>query len=212
MNIFSQDGKLFQSPWHEKGYAEGELPAGKYHFFNKGKLFYTISNDNSNVYVNLLVEDRSVQERILTQGLTVWINMDSRLAREMGVRFPTASKNQAGGDKSGRSGNKTNQNIIITDPHFLPNTIELVGFTSEEERRFPADNADNFRGLLKFGKDNILNYKLVMPVAKLPLRNSKEGGGAMPFTLGIEYGPAKGPSDYKEVLLWIKKIKLATQK
>ena len=32
-----------------------------------------------------------------------------------------------------------------------------------------------------------------MPVAKLPVRNSRDGSGAMPFTLGIEYGNL--PSD-----------------
>ena len=27
-----------------------------------------------------------------------------------------------------------------------------------------------------------------MPIAKLPLRNSKQGNGAIPFAIGIEYG------------------------
>ena len=30
-----------------------------------------------------------------------------------------------------------------------------------------------------------------MPLARLPVRNSKAGRGAMPFTLGIEYGSSK---------------------
>jgi hypothetical protein len=71
-----------------------------------------------------------------------------------------------------------------------------------------------------------------MPIAKLPVRNSRGGHGAMPFTLGIEYGtlPAinkqggnRGPkpsslfhsgssgSDGAR-LYWINNVRLATSK
>jgi hypothetical protein len=29
---------------------------------------------------------------------------------------------------------------------------------------------------------------MIMPIIRLPIRNSREGNGAMPFSLGIEYG------------------------
>jgi hypothetical protein len=68
-----------------------------------------------------------------------------------------------------------------------------------------------------------------MPVAKLPVRNSKEGNGAMPFTLGIEYGfpPVNNKPDEKmdsprnarfqqtvagSEMHWIKNVRLATSK
>ena len=55
----------------------------------------------------------------------------------------------------------------------MANTIELIGFISEQERHFPAANADNFNGMVKFDDSGKLFYRLVMPIAKLPVRNSK---------------------------------------
>ena len=51
-----------------------------------------------------------------------------------------------------------------------------------------------------------------MPITKLPVRNSKDHSGAMPFTLGIDYGPPVPKPPFKPLLLWIKNIKLANNK
>jgi hypothetical protein len=71
-----------------------------------------------------------------------------------------------------------------------------------------------------------------MPVAKLPVRNSKNGHSAMPFNLGIEYGSLplanqpgvnRGPAPTSifhskpsgggtTELCWINDVKLATSK
>ena len=137
------------------------------------------------------------------------------------------------------------------------NTIELIGFSNEAARRFASDNADTFRGSVKYDNEGVLHYKMIIPIEKIPVRNSREGEGAMPFTFGVEYGPfpsmdtrksqvpaqqssvpqsggSRGGSGgrrgsgidsdsqrsaasasrpaFTEVLVWIKNIKLATDK
>ena len=93
----------------------------------------------------------------------------------------------------------------------LANTIELIGFTRENERRFPSENADNCSGYVKVDNQGVLHYKMVIPITKLPVRNSKDASGAMPFNLGVEYGavPISGSSK-PPVIVWIKNVSLAT--
>jgi len=188
INLNAQKGKLFLSNWHENENANMNLSSDKYSYFEKGKLYYYLSNDNDNIYIDVKIEDPGVQNRILKQGLIVWINMDSKLAKKMGIRFPIGSQYSGGRNEPNMPDVKINADGSIVTPLSLANTIELISFTNEEARRFPADNSDNFRGSVKYDNEGTLQYKMLIPIAKLPVRNSKDGDGAMPFTFGVEYG------------------------
>jgi hypothetical protein len=85
---------------------------------------------------------------------------------------------------------------------------------------------------VKYDEAGILYYKLVIPIIKLPLRNTRAGNGAMPFILGIEYGSLpvvnkqgenRGPAPSSifhsrssgagaSELHWINNVRLATSK
>ncbi len=258
INVNAQKGKFYQSIWRGNENSEMAIQGDRYTYFEKGKLYYVLSNDNSDIYLDMNIEDPAVQNRILKEGLTVWINMDGKLVKKMGIRFPIGSQYAGRRNGSDYSNVKVNPDGSLVTPLSQANTIELSGFSSEDSRRFPSDNTDNFRGYVKYDNEGILHYRLIMPVAKLPVRNSKEGDGAMPFNLAIEYGappvmnsgnrPSSsefsmsppggsrggsrgggsrggppsgggmpGPSSSRaqaapEVLIWIKNIKLATDK
>lgn len=188
-----------------------------------------MTNDNDNIYIDLKIEDPKSQEMILRKGLILWIDMEGKSLKKMGVRYPLGSQNQGSYNITGKSETAKKSEPDGSSLLKMSNTIELIGFISEQERRFPSENPDNFRGSVKYDEDRSLHYKMVMPVAKLPVRNSKEGKGAMPFTLGIEYGFQKEADkpDGKlntgrntraletktgSELHWIKNVKLATSK
>lgn len=158
------------------------------------------------------IEDKEVQNRILNLGITIWINMDNKPVKKMGIRFPVGSQNSISHKKSAFRDNLSDTDNTVFSPVSQANTIELIGFSGEEGKRFPSENAENFRGYVSYDKENILHYRMIMPVVKLPVRNSKDGHGAMPVTLGIEYGKRSDQPDLNQVLLWIKSIKLATEK
>ena len=224
----AQKRNLNLSSWHQSDKIESSyyMPAGK------SGLYCFISNDNDNMYIDMKVEDRKIQKRILTEGLTIWINMDAREEKKMGIRFPLGSRNQAGRKKTGQEENTPARAESIENLLTMANTIEILGFISEQQRRFPAENRDSFRGSVKLDEGGNLYYKLIMPVAKLPLRNSRDSHGAMPFILGIEYGslPVTNKSDVNRgpapssmfhsgssgkggsELIWIKDVRLATSK
>ena len=222
--VFAQNGNIIMSRWHNSDKVE----MSDYQSVRKTGLYFYISNDNDNIYIDLKFDKPEDQRMILNEGLVLWINMDGKPVKIQGIRYPTGS--QKPGMRSGaiNSKDKANGN---GDPEYLismANSIEIIGFISEQERRFPSQNADNFRGSLRYD-NGILFYRLIMPVAKLPVRNSKEGNGAMPFTLGIEYGfpvDLNKPDEKGDIrrnprvqqaaagseIQWIKNIKLATSK
>jgi hypothetical protein len=204
----AQKGDLNLSRWH----SGDKIADSEYQLVRKPGMYFFLSNDEDNFYIDIRIDDIPTQNRMLKEGFTVWIDMDGKLVRKMGVRFPLGSE-----DNPATS---------------VANTIELIGFITEQERHFPSANADNFNGIVKFDDEGQFYYRLVMPMAKLPLRNSKDGKGAMPVFLGFEYGystPTKKPGEIarqpkslkaesvnqpvrESGLFWIKNIKLATSK
>ena len=89
---------MYLSRWHNGG-TELKIPSDKYSYFKKGKLYYFFSNDIDNIYVDMKIDDPGVQTRILKQGLTVWINMDGKQIKKMGIRFPIGSQHSGGRNK-----------------------------------------------------------------------------------------------------------------
>ncbi len=184
INLNAQKGKLYLSSWNPGGETD---PAG-YSYDKKSKLFYQMSNDENNIYIGIRVEDSGVQGRILKQGLTVWVNMNNKSVKNTGIRFPIGSQYSGSRGRQDMPGSSLNPDGTLITPLSLANTIELVGFTGEEARRFPAVNSNTFSGSVKYNEEGILFYKMKIPIEKLPVRNSKDGEGAAPFTIGIEYG------------------------
>jgi hypothetical protein len=222
--IFAQNGNTYLSRWHNSD----KVDMSDYQSVRNSGLYFHISNDNDNVYIDLKFDNPEDQNMILKEGLILWINMDGKPIKILGVRFPARSQKLAGRSSAGHFENNVNQNASLVTLLQMANTIELIGFISESERRFPSQNADNFRGSVTY-EDGILFYKMLMPIVKLPVRNSKGGNGAMPFTLGIEYGfpPDVNKTDDKmstrrnarvlqtatgSEMHWIKNVRLATSK
>jgi hypothetical protein len=55
-----------------------KISGSEYMPVGKSGFYCFISNDNDNIYVDMKVEDSKIQNRILTEGLTIWINMEGR--------------------------------------------------------------------------------------------------------------------------------------
>lgn len=182
--VNAQKGVLIQSRWQ----SGNKISESDYQLIPRSGLNYIISNDRDNVYIDIKVQDQTIQEKILNNGLTVWINMDDKPRRSLGIRYPMGALNPVTSRKGAPEENKINSDNTSAGLLSMANTIEIIGFISEPERHFPAENFDSFRGSVKIEKKGILYYKMVLPLSKLPVRNSKDGNGAMPFTIGFEFG------------------------
>ena len=204
VNLGAQKSKTVISIWQENADENPDTSFVEYSFHQKGRIYYFLSNNNEYVWFLIKTSDHKVQNAILKSGMTLWIDMDNKEGMKLGVRYPVGSLNQT--KTAGLPDENNNSNTNPKDFIAQANTIELIGFIGEEARRFPSDNYDNFRGLMSFDANGTLHYLLRMPAIKLPLRNSKDGVGAMPFSLGVQFGSDGNKSDP----IWIKNVRLAT--
>jgi hypothetical protein len=85
--------------------------------------------------------------------------MNGKEERKMGVRFPMGSQNQGNHRKSDHTETEQYQDISLISLLAQANTIEILGFTSEQQRHFPSENRDNFRGSVKLDEKGTLIYK-----------------------------------------------------
>jgi hypothetical protein len=189
INVYPQKKSEFVSIWYSHGNEGSEIPADNFQYFKKGKLYYCLSNDRDNIYLDLKIDDSEVQTKILKQGMTVWINTDGKQVKKTGVRFPIGTQNP------GRPGMpntaKPAQNIEgnPNSPINQANTIQLIGFTKDKMNRIPANNADNFRGSVRYNEEGILIYKLVIPISKIEMDSNKSEAEQALLTFGVEEGP-----------------------
>ena len=220
LNLNGQKNKTFLSSWIDSEETEMSVSSDSYTYFGKGKMYCFFSNNNNNVILNLMIEDPVVQNLILRQGLTIWIDMDRKPVRKTGIRFPIGYQYLSNHSNRSSAENQIDPAGTAATPLSLAKTIELIGFSGEDARYLPAYNSDSFRGSITYDDKGVLYYKMVIPISKLAIRNSKDGQGAMPFSFGIEYGAApvvnnqNRSGSYKistsPVLIWIKNVKLAS--
>lgn len=185
VNLNAQKGKFFNSKWRSNPTEDLKLSSSDYQSYNKGKFLYYLSNDNENIYVDIKITESLEQNKVLDMGITVWLDMEGKTRKKLGIRFPIGAKYSSPAKNTNNTGNLT---LDPDSPLAKANTIELTGFQDAERKRIPSNNADNIRASIKYDNDGNLIYHLLIPLSKLSMRNDSSGKGAMPFTMCIEYG------------------------
>jgi len=213
LNLSGQSSNLIQSRWIEEWAPDSILLQNDWSYLRKGRVYYFISNDDNKIYVSLKIQDPVAGLRILREGMKLWINMDNKPEKNLGIHFPLGAQNQSSGSRQSAQQESGAQEVSIINALSKATTIELIGFKGEE-RKLKADNPDSFAGAVSIDNQGFILYYMVLPIEKLPVRNSRDGVGAMPFALGIDYGTTavNGKKSPAPVLVWIKSIKLATDK
>ena len=88
LNLSAQKGKIYQDRWHDEGIEAGNIPVGDYSLMDKGKLYICLSNNNDILFIDIKTDDPSVQSRILKNGMTLWVDMDNKTSRKLGIQYP----------------------------------------------------------------------------------------------------------------------------
>ena len=112
IGINAQKGNQTTERWH----VSDKVNASDYQMIKKAELYYCFSNDKENFYVDLKIEDAGVQNRILKEGLTIWINMENKSAKKMGIRFPIGSQNKTGRNNNNRTESMLNPDGTLATP------------------------------------------------------------------------------------------------
>lgn len=189
-SLYGQKSKPSPSKWNSSGKDEITLPKENLLYFSKGKIYYYLSNDNDNIYLDMRIDDSEAQNKILKQGMTVWINVDDKQIKKCGIRFPIGTENPAGPGQGRQFGQELQESSGLNrSPVSQANRIELTGFTKEERRIIPSNNEDNFRGTVHYNNEGVLIYKMILPVSRI---ETDKNMNTNPIALGIELGGAAG--------------------
>jgi hypothetical protein len=186
LNLSAQKENMITCKWNDGSGGSSFPAASDYTSIKKGQVLYCISNDDRNIYVDMKVTESTEQNKILQMGMVLWVNNDGKSRKVNGVRFPIGAKfsRSRNGNGQGQGNNPYEQ----ATPLSLANTIELIGFKDILEKKFPSNNTDNIRSVIKYDNDGNLVYALTLPLSKLPVVARNTDGKAFPLNLAIEYG------------------------
>jgi hypothetical protein len=213
--VYAQKDKSLHLQWYES--ANGNLYSTELQYSERGKFYYSFSNDRDNLYVVMKVFEKDVQKQILFSGLTIWIDMDGRKAKKTGLKFPARIQNQGkpdmmgignqqapGNQQSARNDQQQGNMQGMQNPRSgAPGTdvtrrggnmqmpsdsrIELIGLSGADRIFISSNEENNFRGSVSFEKNGNMWYQMIIPLSRLPERSEIKKNENDSFTLGFSY-------------------------
>lgn len=163
------------------------------YYDKNSKTFYDVYNDKNNIYVCINALDYFSQEKILKQGLTIWLDQKTKKNKDKGIVFP--QKLEFKKNKESRNLNNLNpfnreeQKIEQLHNQYLlslKNTT-LIGMDGENSIRvFNSElEKSNIKATITFDTLNRLNYLAIIPKNKI-FTDDKYNNNT--FSIGIESG------------------------
>lgn len=168
----------------------GEIPAEftEYSPIDKGKLLCFLSNDNENLYVDLVIVDPAVQKKVLEIGMNVWIDTGGKKNKTLSARYPVGAntvRNQL--VRKGERMTDEERALIFQNTKIgMAREVYLNGFGEGAARVLPARSGEKCNARIYYNDEGDLIYFLAIPMADIKFEESK--GKIVPFSVGIEYG------------------------
>jgi len=146
-------------------------------YFNaEKKINYTIANDSKNIYVAVMVNDHSEQQRILMAGITFSINPKGKKKEAYSVTFPytdpeskTFERPQPPADgQQPQPGNEDDDREERMQAHLSKlKQIKATGFKDVEYEIMSTSNTYGIKTALNFDKNGYLIYEAAIPISML---------------------------------------------
>jgi len=185
--IHAQKIGVYNSKWHSGISADDiESLINRMQFEEKSQFLFLISNDEKNLYVDLMVADKAAVQKIMRFGLTTWFNPEAKHKKALGIQFPLTAEGESepafmkdkGGDrKEMRMAMMASKNAEMV----------LVGFGAKGEQKVIDPRIDTtFHGKVEMMEGGKLWVSLVFPLEKLGRNNLETLKN--PFSVGFETG------------------------
>jgi uncharacterized membrane protein YgcG len=155
-------------------------------FNEKSQFLFLISNDEKNLYVDLMVADRAALQKIMRYGLTTWFNTEAKTKKESGIEFPVSSEgmNEPAFMKDKGSNRKEMRTAMMAGKN---EEMVLVGFSGNKDRKVIDPRVDtSFHGKVEMMEGGKLLVSLVVPLEKLDRGNVETAKS--PVSVGFETG------------------------
>ena len=212
--VYAQKDHSYYLRWSKS--PDQDLLSPDLKYTEKGKFYYSFSNDRDNIYITLKIFEPDVQRAIIRNGLSVWIDMNGKKDKKTGLRFPVNEGHQGFGSRpqgsqrppqSGRregetdntQGNPGNmqqgREFSFGRPVQIPEApkMEVIGLGGASREVISPVELNSFRGSVRMEKDGNMWYQLTIPLSKMPASENTKKKGDGSFILGFSYPVAAAP-------------------
>lgn len=148
----------------------------------KSQFLFLLSNDDKNLYVDLMVAEKAAVQKIMRYGLTTWLNPEGKSKKAMGIQFPVSPEEKSQPDIRGeRGGDRKDMRMAMMASK--NQEMLLIGFEGKGSRKYIDPRIDgSFHGKLEMMEDGMIWVSLSLPLDKIGQEESS------PFSLGFETG------------------------
>ena len=185
--INAQKIGAYECKWHAVISADDEEGLiNQMQFNEKSQFLFLISNDEENLYVDLIQADKASVQKIMRFGLTIWFNPEGKRKKGMGIQFPVTQeedgepsfKREKGGDR---------KEMMMAMMARKNQEMVLVGFGGKGEQKVIDPRIDSsFHGKVEMMEGGRIHVSLVLPLEKLGRSNIETINN--PFSVGFETG------------------------
>ncbi|MES2386597.1 MAG: hypothetical protein V4543_01245 [Bacteroidota bacterium] len=168
-------------------------------FDSDDRIYYSVSNTNTELIARLKINDETTIRRILFRGLTVWIDTAGKKKKSPGIEYPLAAdqRTRPGYNATGPDGSKPGampRDKKEMQRRMLENLQEadLHNFSEEGPDRIIIPDRSGIALKLEFDSAGSLNYTMHIPfkVLHTSIENLTKPNHK-PLTLGFTTGKPK---------------------
>ena len=130
------------------------------------KMAYTLANDNKNLYFCGRIDDEAMQQKIMNNGLVMWIDTTPKPTYQIGITYPVPGQRNFRYEETKTPGGleETSDFIRTRQTFFLRhNTVRLTGFKPHLTGVFPLENKGGIRVKMNWDSTGSLIYEAAIP-------------------------------------------------
>jgi hypothetical protein len=183
---FAQKISTYESKWKATlPGSDEESFIDKMQFEDKSKFLFLFSNDDKNLYIDLITDDKAAIQKIMRYGLTTWFNPAGKHKKTLGIQFPAApDENDMPSYKREKGGDRKEMMMAMLDRK--NQEMVLIGFGGKDEQKVIDPRIDSsFHGKIDMMEGGKIHVSLVVSLSKLD--RAKENFN-VPISAGFETG------------------------
>lgn len=135
----------------------------------KSDIQYTVTNDQSNIYVCIRAIEHTTQIKILSSGMEIWIDPAGKNKKTIGIKFPIPHKldikSTGENMEPGRVKDRERGGINLASQFQLEvPQLTLSGFLPQYNGTFKASDTKGIKAAINWNEQNIMTYELCIPI------------------------------------------------
>lgn len=190
--LFSCSKDVYKSIYVQNQKAPDQIPVDSFIYDSKNKIWYAISNNQKNLYVNFRITEEKQQRQLMALGMTIWLDTLNKRNEAFGLKFPYQSM-QGMIPQHGQPLESSENRV----PEFMGFTDMLIyGLDGKgSENLANTNNPLGITAKMKMDTHNILYYTAILPLKYVGKSTFSLGYEIVKPEMGARPEMGKGPMD-----------------